>query len=69
MNNNFNDEDKKKFIDFLNFVAKSAKFEMNTQDAIEYVKLLGHMQSSILPKIDANILEVKRVITPEIPKD
>jgi hypothetical protein len=63
---NFNEEDKANFIEFLNRVATHAKFDMNTQELIKYYKLLSHMQTSILPKIEANILEVKRVV--EAPK-
>ena len=59
---NFNEEDKLKMVEFLNMVAKNAKFEINTQEIIQYFKLLSHMQQKILPKIDANILEVKRII-------
>lgn len=59
---NFNEEDKQKFIEFLNVVAKSATFQVKTEELIAYFKLLAHMQQKILPKIDANILEVKRVI-------
>lgn len=58
----FIEEDKQKVIDFLNMIAKKAKFEFNTQEVIEYFKLLSHMQQKILPKIDSNILEIKRVI-------
>ena len=61
-NDKFNDDDKQKFVDFLNIVAKKAQFNMNTQEIISYFKLLNHMQSSILPKIDKNILEVVDVI-------
>ena len=62
MTNNFSEEDKAKFVEFLNSVAKHAKFEFNTQELINYFKLLNHMQASILPKLDANILEVKKVV-------
>lgn len=58
----FNEEDKKNFIDFLNMIAKHAKFEMNTQEVIQYFKLLSHMQTKMLPKIESNILEVKRIV-------
>lgn len=57
----FNEEDKEKFIKFLNFVAKKASFNMNTQEVIEYFKLLNHMQTSILSKIDKNILEIVEI--------
>jgi hypothetical protein len=57
----FTEADKQKFIEFLNIVAKCAKFEMNTQEIIEYFKLLSHMQQVMLPKLNANILEVVKV--------
>ena len=68
MKNKFTEDDKKKIVEFLNFVAKKATFEMNTQEVIDYFKLLSFMQQSLLVKIDANILEVMRVVepTPEI---
>lgn len=59
--NNFNEEDKKKIIDFLNFIAKNGKFEVNTQEIIEYFKLLSYMQGTLLPKIESNILEIVKV--------
>lgn len=66
---NFSEEDKTKLIDFLNMVAKYAKFEFNTEELIKYFKLLSHMQQSVVPKVNANILEIKNVIKPaEAPK-
>lgn len=62
MKNNFTEDDKKKVIDFLNCVGKNAKFEMGVPDIIEFFKLLSFMQQSLLPKIDAHILEVIRVV-------
>ena len=63
MKNNFTEDDKKKLIDFLNAVANKASFkDMNVQDIISFFKLLSHMQTVLLPKIDANILEVLRVV-------
>lgn len=63
----FNEEDKQKLIEFMNMIAKNAKFKFKTEDVISYFKLLAHMQQKILPKIDANILEVKRVIEAKEP--
>lgn len=57
----FKEEDKQKFIEFLNIIAKNATFQMKTEEVISYFKLLAHMQQSILPKIQANILEVIKV--------
>jgi hypothetical protein len=61
----FNEEDKQKFIDFLNAVAKHATFDMNTMELVAYFKLLSHMQQKIIPKMEANILEIKRIIEPK----
>jgi len=57
----FTEEDKKKVIDFLNYVATNAEFTHKTSGCLEYVKLLGFMQSTILKKIDENILEILAV--------
>lgn len=62
MDNFFKEEDQQKFIKFLNMVARHAKFEMNTTELIEYYKLLSHMQTVMVPKLEANILEVKRIV-------
>lgn len=62
---NFTDEDKAKTIKFLNMVAKHARFDVKTDELIEYFKHLSFMQQILLPKIDSNILEFKRVIEPE----
>lgn len=61
----FNDEDKQKVVEFLNFIAARADFKLNTQEVIKYFKLLNHMQSQILPKIEKNVLEVVEVIEEE----
>jgi hypothetical protein len=61
----FTEEDKEKLIEFLNSVAKNAKFTLDTNDLIKHFKLLAHLQQTIIPKIDANILEVKRLVEPE----
>lgn len=65
MNNHFTEEDKKKFVDFLNFIAERAIFsEWKTQDTVTHFKLLAHIQQVLLPKIDAHILEIKKIIEP-----
>ena len=61
MENKFNEEDKIKFINFLNSVANHAEFKMDTKQLCEYFKLLAHMQQVILPKLDANIFEIIKV--------
>ena len=63
-NKNFNDEDKKKVVRFLNMIAASARFDMNTVELIEYFKLLAYMQQTLIPKIDKHCLEVLKIIEP-----
>ena len=63
MNNmSFTEEDKVKLIGFLNMVADHAKFDLDTKELIAYFHHLSHMQQKILPKLEANILEVKRIV-------
>ena len=54
----FSEEDKEKFIEFLNLIHKGAKFDFTQPELIKYFAALSHMQKAILPKISANILEV-----------
>ena len=60
--NKFTEEDKQKLIDYLNLVAKHARFDFDTNESIKHFHLLSYMQQVLLPKINANILEIKRVI-------
>lgn len=57
----FSEKDKDRVIDFLNFVSKKAKFEVDTNECIQYFSLLSYMQKELLPKINSNILEIKKV--------
>lgn len=71
--NNFSEQDKQKVIEYLNSVAKYASFNLNTEELIQYYKLLSYMQTVILPKINDNILEIKNVVEnenlPEVNKE
>lgn len=69
MGNKFTEEDKKNVIEFLNLIAKHAKFNVDTNELISYFRTLAHMQKVILPKIDANILEIIKVVEPEQKED
>lgn len=64
MDMKFNEDDKQKFIDYLNMIADKATFNLNTNEVISYFKLIQYMQASILPKINANILEIRKVHNP-----
>jgi hypothetical protein len=61
MENKFNEEDKGKVIKYLNMVAKKARFDMDTAEIIEYHRLLNYMQVELLPKIEANVFQVKSI--------
>ena len=65
MKNKFNEDDKNRLVEFLNIIAKKAKFEMNTSEVIKYYGLLSFMQQELLPKIDANIMEIVKIVEPE----
>lgn len=52
----FKEDDKEKVIKFLNLVASKARFDLNTQEVIEYFKLLSYMQQELIPKIDSNMM-------------
>lgn len=63
MENKFNEEDKAKVVEFLNSVAKHAKWDnLNTDELIKIFKLLAHMQQIVIPKLEANILEIKKIV-------
>lgn len=62
MKDKFTEEDKKKVIEFLNTIAKHARYEVNTEELINIFKLLSFMQQVVVPKLEANILEVRRVV-------
>lgn len=59
--NTFNEEDKNKFIQFLNLIAVKGEFNLKTAEVITFFKLLQHMQTVVLPKINDNILEIVAV--------
>jgi hypothetical protein len=66
MDKYFKQEDKQKVIEFMNFIGVKAEFNgWKTEDTIKHFGLLSYMQKVILPKIEANILEIKEVVEPE----
>jgi hypothetical protein len=66
----FTEEDKTKLVEFLNFVAERASFpDWTTKDTIRHFKLLAHIQQVVLPKIDANILEIGKVVQVKEPQN
>jgi len=66
-NKSFTDEDKEKFVEFLNFIARKAVFsDWTTADTVTHFKLLSHMQQQVLPKIDSHILEVIKIVEAEV---
>lgn len=64
--NNFKKEDKQQVIDFLNFIAENAKFDdWTTEKSIKHFRMLNFMQSRLLPLIEANTLEVNKIVPPK----
>lgn len=61
MEGKFTQEDKIKVIQYLNMIATNAEFTMKTSDLIKYYQLLNFMQAQVLPKIEANILEIRKI--------
>lgn len=63
---NFSEEDKEKLIDFLNFIAKhmtlGRKEDFGIEESLKFTRLLSFMQQVLLPKVNENILEVKRIV-------
>lgn len=62
MENKFSEEDKKRLIEFINMIAMKGEFKLNTQEVIKYFKLLSFVQQELIPKIDANIMEITKVV-------
>lgn len=67
--NNFTEEDKKKYIEFLNWLSKEARFKPNSDgmDIPYAISIRNHVAfaQSLLSKIESNILEIKEVVEPE----
>jgi hypothetical protein len=60
------EEDKKQVIEFVNFVAKNAKFDgMTVATNIELFKMLNWIQTGLIKKIDSCVLDVVAIHEPE----
>jgi hypothetical protein len=57
----FTEEDYNTLTGFINFVANKGQFNLNVTQSIELTKMLNKLQTVVLPKIEASILEVKSV--------
>lgn len=49
----------------LNFVATKAEFKLNTAEVISYYHLLNWAQTQLIPKLEANVFEIKQVKAPK----
>lgn len=58
---NFTESDVEKMTRLLNMVAAKASFQLNTSEIIQYFGLLSWAQKELLPKLEANIFEIKEV--------
>lgn len=63
MDNKFTEEDSKRYVDALNFIATEAKFGSGEPDIPYMIKARNHFAflQSIASKISDNILEVKKL--------
>lgn len=62
----FAEDDKKKLVEFLNFISEKAKFDgMDVKDTIQFFGLLSWSQQVLMKKIEANIMGVPKIIDPE----
>jgi hypothetical protein len=67
--NDFNEDDYQKFGELINFVTeKMVTTSLKTSEVVNYVRLLGHAQNQIAPKIYRNILEVQELKKPATSK-
>jgi hypothetical protein len=58
----FTSKDTEKIVEFLNFIGTNARFsDLGVKQAISLTKMLNYMQTELLPKVDAHILEVLEV--------
>lgn len=62
----FKEEEVNKYIDFLNYIVKHAKFnDRSVKDQIEFVQLLNYQQSVILKKLQDAIAGEPKVTYPK----
>jgi hypothetical protein len=65
MKNKFKQEDVDTIISFLNMIAKNAKWDgIQIKEMSEYITLYKKVQA-LIPKMEANILEIKQVVEPQ----
>jgi hypothetical protein len=65
----FKEEDKEKVVEFLNFVAKNAKFsDLAIPDVIKFYGLLSFCQQTLLKKINSHIVDSIKIHTPPEPE-
>jgi hypothetical protein len=56
----FEEQDKERLVEFLNFITLKARFELDVKEAIKLRDFLAWMQSTVLVKMSKNIMgEVK----------
>lgn len=57
----FTEDDYNTLTGFVNFVARNAEFRVDVTKNIQLYKYLNNIQTTILPKVQDSILEVKSV--------
>jgi len=57
----FKEDDYNLVSSFVNFITRNAKFNLDVKESIELYNYLSKIQTKLLPKIEAHILEVGKV--------
>ncbi len=57
----FKEDDYNLLSNFVNFVSRNAEFRLDVKRTIELYNYLSKIQTELLPKVEANILEVGQV--------
>jgi len=58
----FSEKDAEKLVSLLNFIATNATFSnLKVKDVIAFQRMLSWAQVELLPKIEANVFEIKEI--------
>ena len=64
MENMFTAEDVKKLKRFMDLIGANAEMTVKIGPMMESSNLIGYIMRDLIPKIEANILEIKQVVEP-----
>lgn len=64
----FKEKDSENIVKLLNFISDKARFNLDVKETITLYGLMAWAQQDLKPKIDAHVMEVKRVVENPEPK-